>query len=483
MVRSATLVAAGLCLGLPAAITTASAQSPDGGDDPASRVEQLESRLEYLQETVESYRGEVADLRRRLGEQHLTEAREEQVRQLVREVLADAEQRRSFTTGGLQAGHDGDFFLADADGDFRLELGGHLQVRYTANSRDDSEPDQDDDQAGFNLRRAKLKFGGWVTAGEQKINYAVSFAGDQDAGDPPIFEDYYLELPDFPVEHLTVRAGRFRQPFALQNTTSSARQMAVDRAVVHELFRVDRSEGVQLAYQREHFRLFGAINDGIQGQKTDFNQDNVDIALTARGELMLAGQWHQLKDPAIAWSDEPMGLFLGGGVHYQIGESGSASNNNDFLLWTADLTYENQGFGAMLAGYGLHADNAAGTNFDDFGLLAEGGYFVIPDQLQPFVRYELIVADEGRTPVADGSMEDLTSILTAGFNWYQHRHNAKFTLDVLYAFDPLFVGDPNDPQGPGASPGSIGSSSIGLQPDAAGQDGQLAIRAQYQLLW
>jgi hypothetical protein len=50
-----------------------------------------------------------------------------------------------------------------------------------------------------------------------------------------------------------------------------------------------------------------------------------------------------------------------------------------------------------------------------------------------------------------------------GANWYVHRHNAKATLDTVYAFDPLPTGQ--------AGSGLLSSTD----------DGQVAVRAQFQL--
>lgn len=465
-----------------------------GQDDAqAERIRQLESQVQQLQRTVGDFQDQVGRLQSRLGESWMNERRAQEVRQLVGEVLADAQTRAAMLDNALLAGHDGAFFLASADGAFRLNLTGHLQVRYTFNQRDNS--GDDDQQGGFNLRRAKFKANGWVTVSDQRIKYAFALASDQDRGDPPVFEDYYIELPDFPLPGLSVRAGRSKMPFAVQNQTHSGRQLAVERSAVHEAFRVDRSEGVMLRYADERWRFAVALSDGMQAQKTDFNQDSSDFAVTSRAEVLLAGEWKQLKDPAIAWSGEPLGLFLGGGIHYEVAETGQATlagrdlalgtdddvifGNDRMLNWTADLTFEHSGLGLLIAGYGHHAFNELTADFNDFGLLIESGYFVIPDVLQPYVRYELILADDGRMPVASGSMEQRTNIFTVGLNWYQHRHKAKFTLDVIYALDPLT----GSAAGPGSDPDSLASSSLGLRPDAAGQDGQIVIRGQYQLMW
>jgi hypothetical protein len=462
-----------VCITAGAAAENRSGGTGDGDFDAQAEIRRLKA--------------EVARLRANNEEDWLDRRRREEVKTLVKEVLEDAETRASLQGEGVTAGHDGDFFIASRDGRFRLELNGHLQVRYTFNHRDDSPGD--DNQGGFNLRRAKFKPSGYIFAGDRRIDFAVSLAGDQDQGDPPLFEDYYLATPLS--DRISVRAGRWKQPFALQNMRSSARQLLVERAAVTELFNVDRSEGAMLSYSGDVFRLYGSVNDGIDGQSTDFNEDGTEVALTGRAETLLAGAWDQFRDGS-SWSGERLGAMLGGAVHYEVGESGAVAAGpdgtlgtsddvdlpkNDFLLWTTDLSFEAAGLGVQLAGFGHHAENESAPNYDDSVLLAEAGYMVVPDTFEPFLRYEMIFADSSRPVVASGAAEEETKLLTAGFNWYHAGHDAKFTLDMISAFDPLVPGIA------GPNGGEIASSSLGLQPDANGEAGQIAVRAQYQLKW
>ncbi len=402
----------------------------------------------------------------------MTQRRAEEVKALVREVLSDAETRASLLQEGLTAGHDGEFFLQSNDGAFRLNLAGQLQVRYIWNNRDgahEADPNDDNNLAGFQLRRTKLKGEGHI--GEPRIRFGFSLAGDRD-DETAFFEDYWLAY-NFS-DQLSISAGRMKMPFALQNLTSSSRQLAVERSSVNEYFNVDRSEGVVLAYKRDNYRLAGSINDGAAGEFTDFDENTTDVAFTGRAEAKLAGEWSQLKDPAIAWEGEGTGLFLGAALDYEIGETGTVAANNNVLRWTGDVTYESNGFGVLAAAYGQHTDMDSGDNFNDYGLLVEAGYFVVPNTLQPFARYELILQDDSRPGVTSGATNEDTSIVTAGFNWYQHKHDAKFTMDVVYALDPLGTLAGND--------GGV-STGLGLRPDAAGEEGQFAVRAQYQLKW
>jgi hypothetical protein len=63
--------------------------------------------------------------------------------------------------------------------------------------------------------------------------------------------------------------------------------------------------------------------------------------------------------------------------------------------------------------------------------------------------------------------------MTFGANYYFHKHDAKFSLDLVWALDTIpSVG------------GDMGAfSGLGLLGDYAGEDNQLALRAQFQLLY
>jgi hypothetical protein len=445
-------------------------------------------QLEELQQKVQRMENQLNQLREQEHESWMDQRRKEEMKKLVNDVLEDAEKRDSLTGQGLTAGHDGShFFLKSADDKFYLEFAGHMQLRYIANDRNESTGD--DNQEGFQLRRIKFKPEGYVTYGDRKINFDLSLAGDRDSSDT-FFEDYTVSTELF--DNVAIKGGRWKQPFALQNIRSSSRQLAVERSLVNELFNVDRSEGVMLSYEGQAVRLFGSFNNGAEAEFSDFDNgqfddanNDTDFAITSRAEFLLAGDWGPVEGDASAWQGEDPAAALGAAVHYQHGTTGSGDDpgtgtetegtNDNFLLWTADATAEAEGLGVTAAAYGRHEDNELTADFDDYGFYVEGGYMVVPDTFEPFARYELILTDASRTAVRDGDVDEQTNIVTAGANWYQHGHDSKFTLDVVYAFEPLAAG-----LGGSSDPTSTG---LGLLPDAAGEDGQFAVRAQYQLKW
>jgi hypothetical protein len=65
-------------------------------------------------------------------------------------------------------------------------------------------------------------------------------------------------------------------------------------------------------------------------------------------------------------------------------------------------------------------------------------------------------------------MGDL-SILTIGVNRYYAKHDAKWTTDIGYGFDPV--------------ESFWATSGAGYLDDSPGDDGQIVVRTQFQLLF
>lgn len=449
-----------LCGGLGVFGSPAMAQDADGQGN-----NELRQELAVL-------KAEIAELRRSQDRNWLNERRAEEVKVLIRDVLADAETRASLQ-GGVMAGHDGShFFLKSADESFSMEIAGQVQFRYIANFRDDSDFEDanfdgiddnivDETDSGFQLRRTKLNFSG--TVGSPDFEYDITLAVERDSG-TVVAEDVKLsyDLTD----DLTISIGKFKIPFLREELTSSKRQLAVDRSVTTEHFTLDRAEQVQLAWTpNDWMKLTGSINDGSDSEFTTYNGDQVELGLTGRVDVKLAGNWKQGRD-ITSWSGEEFAAFIGGAIHHQWADSGGANANEseDYTSWTIDGSAEMNGASIYAAYMGASADTAAGgRDIDDMGFLIQGGYQIVPKVLEPFVRYEYLDVDG----------DDNTSIITAGINWYHDKHNAKFTFDVVYVTDPM----------PARNRYTNNNGSDGLGLRGGSEDEEVALRAQYQLLF
>lgn len=463
-----------LFAGALAAGLTAGAMASDNTVN--EQLKALRAELDAVRVSNTQLQGQVSQLRSASDENWLNERRAEEVKSLVKEVLADADTRASLLEGGMSAGHNGkNFFLASEDGSFKMTLGGQIQFRYLWATQEAETSSVDGDESGFQMRRVKLKFKGHVA--DPKITYGITMAVSRDSG--------AAEFEEAKIGYKfgggwSVAAGVIKLPFLRQELTSSSAQLAVDRAMATEYFTLDYSEQIQLNYSSDNVKLSFAFSDTADASWTTVGSDNDDseIALTARADVKLAGNWKQLKD-ASAWSKDETGLFLGAAVFYQLGDATSEDdeivNDSNYLAWTVDGLFESNGFSLFAAAMGASNDYdgttvpASSKETSPMGVVIESGYMVIPDKLQPFVRWEMIDYDSD-----DADVHDM-SAFTFGFNWFMKKHKAKLTTDVVWIYEGTLE----------KNSFANGSSSDGLGTifKNAEDDDLIVFRTQFQLLF
>ncbi|QNN21437.1 hypothetical protein HED60_03835 [Planctomycetales bacterium ZRK34] len=449
---------------------------------PQPDLQQMQRQIEQLQHEVQRLRPleqEVATLRATNEETWLTERRAEEVKALIREVLSDADTRASLADGGMTAGHNGKtFYLASEDGNYLMKIGGRFQIRYiytdAPGAGTSPAAEADENESGFQLRRVWLHFIGHI--GDPKLKYAVWGGFSRSTGNFQIW-DAYLSY-DFD-EHFSIRAGQTKVPFMHEEQISSRFQMAVERANYNEFFTADYSQGVMVEGTYDHFGWKAMVHDGREGANVDWSADSTDVGLAGRVEFMPFGKWAQFKD-FVAWSDDPAGLLFGAAIDYELGEGGADSTQNytSLLGWTADASLEVHPFSLYASVVGRHVqgvDNVAGkSSVDQFGTELMAAVFIIPDKFDVFGRFEWIdhdhvneiVGDPGVNLLPTGLVDDV-KVFTVGGNWYFHRHDAKLTVDVVWAPDGLRRGE----------------SGGGTVTSNANNDGQIAVRAQMQVLF
>ncbi|MSR19313.1 MAG: hypothetical protein EXS00_09195, partial [Phycisphaerales bacterium] len=79
---------------------------------------------------IAELKAEIATLKTQNTDKWLTSERAEEIKGLVRDVLADADTRASLQGSGATAGYDDGFFVSSADGNFKLRINGLEQVRF-----------------------------------------------------------------------------------------------------------------------------------------------------------------------------------------------------------------------------------------------------------------------------------------------------------------------------------------------------------------
>ncbi|MCC7191181.1 MAG: hypothetical protein IT444_00240 [Phycisphaeraceae bacterium] len=475
-----------------------------------SDVESLRQEVAQLRAANEEMRQQIDTLMADKDHQWLDQRRAVEVKALVKEVLADADTRASLADSGITAGHNSaGFFLASEDGAFLLRTSGFLQIRYVAAFRESSSVTPagfDTGENGLQMRRVKLAFEGHVAS--PKVQYKIQFDVDRNTSTIGT-QDLWIAYS--PVEEFRVLGGRFADRFAREAMMSGKNLQAADRTAVAQIWAGgdDYVEGIAAEWKiGDNIIWSGSINDGLNsgtpnatgatsGFQTgghDFQNDATDFALTSRIELALMGDFKNSSD-AEAWSSSPdPQVFLGAAIHYELGETGDRQRAasftvtptgaaattityDSFIQWTADALVKFQGLSVMGAVYGWHIQDAVvlpggalpagdtGT-LDQYAATIQAGYFVIPDKLEPFVRYEWITVDDAL------AANDLHA-LTTGFNYFLRKHATKFTLDAVWAMSNI-----NSVNTLG-----VGISGTGLLPDASGEDDQVVIRGQVQLIF
>jgi hypothetical protein len=407
--------------------------------DRADRAE-LARRLEALEARIDR-------LRSAPGDRWLNERRADGIRALVGDVLADADTRRSLLSSDPVAGYDDGFFIASADGQFKLEISGQVQVRYVYNRQHDSPTD--DVRSGFESRRTKVKFGGYVLGPD--VAFTIGTAFNRSDGTLRI-QGANVRFALTP--RLKLLVGRARPPLLREEEVSSKRQLAVERSLVARAFGQVRSAGVMLRYRGERARIAAGISDTSSGLFADEGW-----RVSSRAELLLAGDWDAIEDFS-SFPGQETTVVLGAGALYRDDDRADPLEPDMTVVrWTADLSVELGGSNLFAAIVGNHIDEAGDRRRDQLGVVVQGGLFVT-DDLELYARYEW--GD------ADGGAPDL-SVVSAGFNLFIHGHALKWTTDVGYGLNEV---------------GAFwASSGAGWRRDGQGEDGQLVVRVQMQLLF
>jgi phosphate-selective porin OprO/OprP len=214
--------------------------------------EQLAEQAEKLQETQEKL--EQLEARQMQKEKSLEEKIEELARKKHEKEQTDF---RVYWKEGLN--------LTTLDGDFKLKIGGRLMTDWLWSSEDTKIKQYVGEQEdGVEIRRARLYFSGLIY---DNVEYKLQF--DFAGGDADL-KDAYLGLTDFPLGKL--RMGHFKEPFSLEELTSSKYITFLERALPN-IFAPSRNTGFMLHNTASDERTTTAIG---MFRSTDDYGENVD---------------------------------------------------------------------------------------------------------------------------------------------------------------------------------------------------------------
>jgi hypothetical protein len=416
-----------------------------------------------LQAEIQSLKARLAELESKNGDNWLTEQRAEEVRNLVHDVLADADTRASLLQGGMMSGYEAGkgFYVSSNDGNYSVHMNGHLQTRFIYNNLDNGAGAADENVWGFENSRTKLIW--WGNVGSPAWTYKIESNFSNSGGG--------LGLQDAWVRYdygngWGMRMGQFRLPLTRETLVYSAHQLAVERSESDYVYSGGFSQGIMADYAADQWKAWVAWSDGYGGTRSSFMNTpalatDSEFAVTGRFEYKAMGTWDQFTD-FTSWAGDEQGLLIGAAGHWEKGEYGTAAANElETFQFTIDAQAEFGGSNLFGAFHYRDLDNdGGGVDAEQIGFVIQGG-MMFADNWEGFVRYEWSDLDN-----FGGTTEDL-SIVTFGVNKYFNGHNVKWTTDVLIGLDEIQV----------AASGGL----TGTRVDAPTEDGQVAVRTQLQL--
>ncbi len=397
-------------------------------------------------------------------------------RAYLAELIANADERSSLLAAG--GGHDGTFHLASADGNYRLNFEGQIQFRYNFNIRDNKEYNAV--EQGFQARRTRLFFSGNVI--NENLTFLVSGDfGQQDGSGFAPGGTFTLRdaVARYQLDNgVGISWGQMRVPLNREEMVDSRYQLAADRSVANEWYNADYSQGIAFDYQEEDWRTVFAFDNGARTANTDFTPSTTeaDYAFTGRFEYKFAGDWDRFQDFTSFRGSDYAGMFGVAGHFQQSGNTNAPTDVDvDLFAYTADVSVEADGWNFFAAFMGRYTQfkalGASDVDFNDFAIVAQGGFFV-SDQLEVFARYDVLIPDGDRT------LDDNFNTITGGVNYYfvPESHAAKLTADVQ-----VFLDDQPNTDMNAAVTSFAPNTGIGLLADT--QDSQVNFRLQMQLLF
>jgi len=437
----------GLFAGTTLALTGAAFGSTEADNDALQQIADLKKQ--------------VAELKEQNGQNWLTEQRATEIKGLVQDVLADADTRASLQGGGSTAGYDNGFFISSADGNFRLNINGGAQMRWTLNHRDEQTQYEQTTQWGFQSRHANVMLTGHIVDPSWKYNVSFGFwdaTGDYNGGASAVpgaidggqatLTDWWA-MKDFGGWYL--KAGQFVAPYSRERALSDYSLQTLDHSNSSYAFGLGRTQGIEVGCISDWFRFAGAFSDGVGAASPTQNagfiptgaSPSADFAISGRIEGKCAGTWAQFEDDQ-SWKGEEWGLLVGVGGFYQSGRNGNANfsyaggaDGTEFGF-TADATASFGGFSVTGALFYNNADSewatgAAGAgDFENLGAFLQAGFF-LTDEFELVGRYEY--GDFGNLSGTESA--NTQSTLTIGGNYYFAKNHAKWQTEVSYAFHSM----------------------------------------------
>ena len=353
----------------------------------------------------------------------------------------------------------GFYNVVASDSSYSMNLAARIQSLYVGEWDVSDEDGIHNSSSQFLIRRARLKFGGFVL--NPKVKYKIELGlTNKDQGKvatdnnmaPKMILDAVVKWNFY--KNFTLWAGQTKLPGNRERVISSANLQLVDRSLVNKVFNIDRDMGFQLRHYFTIGKNFTVVESLAmsQGEGRNLVQDNLGgYQWTARVEVYPLGKFKGKGDYVGGAVKRQQTPKLAIGATYDINNNAvkDRSNMGSYMLIDDGLGYyetninsifidamfKYQGFSFMAEYANRQADdpiavNSDGTETGDVvdvgdGLNLVSGY-LFDNDVELTGRYTTISLDKEIT----GS--DLQSQYTFGLSKYFKGHKLKVQSDVSY---------------------------------------------------
>jgi phosphate-selective porin len=347
--------------------------------------------------------------------------------------------------------------IESEDGDFAARIRWRAQLRLTDLTSDDlvGEEDGVEEEAGFNIRRARFKLDGHAYRPWLKYYLEYGIAAS-------VMLTLQLEVQKS--DQIGLRAGQFKVPYNRERVDSSGKQQFVDRSIVNNPFTIDRQTGLNLqghlfkgtlGDSKYNFGVYtgtgrgGDLEDDEQPMyvgrwqwnflKRDLGFSQSDIARRKKPAASLALAAASNVGRYTRFSSSGGGQLPG----FETPEEGQRERYK-LEQWMAEFAYHGRGLSLQGEYHYKQIDDRVDQMVTELeGYYAQIGYFFhgllagFPEPLELALRVAQVDSTEGIEVPADREA-------TVAANWFFNGHDNKLTFDVSHLKSTLAGGNEDE---------------------------------------
>jgi phosphate-selective porin OprO/OprP len=351
---------------------------------------------------------------------------------------------------------NGFYNVIAADSSYSMKLAARMQSLYIADWDVNDADGIHNGGSQFLVRRARLKFGGFVFSPKVKYKLELGLSNkdlgkvdDRNNNAPKMILDAVVKWNFY--KNFTLWAGQTKLPGNRERVVSSANLQLVDRSLLNKRFNIDRDMGIQL---RHHFTIGKnfIVQESLavsQGEGRNVVQDNLGgYQWTSRIEVLPFGKFKGAYAGGALKREETPKLAIGATYDYNNAVK-NKSNQGSYMLIDdgeayfqtnvnsifVDAMFKFQGFSFMAEYANRDSENPIAMNSDGTesgdvvqvgnGLNLMSGYLFNND-FEITGRYTSIALDKAITG------KDLETQYTLGLSKYFKGHKLKVQSDVSY---------------------------------------------------